>query len=33
MTGNDLHDNSIGVFDGTQGGGAIYNAGILLVRH
>ncbi|PYK68603.1 MAG: hypothetical protein DME45_06610, partial [Verrucomicrobia bacterium] len=31
LTGSDLHDNSIGVFDGTQGGGAIYNAGNLLV--
>jgi hypothetical protein len=30
LNGSDLHDNSIGVFDGTQGGGAIYNAGILL---
>jgi predicted outer membrane repeat protein len=30
LNGSDLHDNSIGVFDGTQGGGAVYNAGILL---
>lgn len=31
LTGGELHDNSIGIFDGTQGGGAIYNAGNLLV--
>src|SRR5437588_7915509 len=30
LTGSELHDNSIGVFDGTQGGGAIYNAGTLV---
>src|SRR5437868_4561070 len=29
--GSNLHDNTIGVFDGTQGGGAIYNAGTLIV--
>src|SRR5207237_4971705 len=27
LTGGDLHDNSIGIFDGTQGGGAIYSVG------
>jgi CSLREA domain-containing protein len=31
VTNSDLHDNSIGIFDGTQGGGAIYNAGTLTV--
>ncbi|HEY2103911.1 MAG TPA: choice-of-anchor Q domain-containing protein, partial [Chthoniobacterales bacterium] len=31
VTGGELHDNSITVFDGTQGGGAIYNAGTLTV--
>jgi hypothetical protein len=30
VNGSNLHDNAIGIFDGTQGGGAIYNAGILL---
>ena len=29
--GSNLHDNSIGIFDGTQGGGAIYNRGTLIV--
>jgi predicted outer membrane repeat protein len=29
--GSELHDNSIGVFDGTQGGGAIYNLGTLMI--
>ena len=31
LTRSELHDNSIGVFDGTQGGGAIYNGGILTI--
>src|SRR5438105_3782968 len=31
LTGGDLHDNSIGIFDGTQGGGAIYSVGNVLV--
>ncbi|MFN2622804.1 MAG: choice-of-anchor Q domain-containing protein [Chthoniobacterales bacterium] len=31
VTSCDLHDNTISVFDGTQGGGAIYNAGTLTV--
>ena len=30
LTGSELHDNSIGIFDGTQGGGAIYNLGTLM---
>jgi predicted outer membrane repeat protein len=30
VNSSNLHNNSIGIFDGTQGGGAIYNAGILL---
>jgi hypothetical protein len=29
--GSNLHDNSIGIFDGTQGGGAIYNQGTLII--
>src|SRR5438477_10299835 len=31
VTNSDLHNNTIGVFDGTQGGGAIYNRGTLVV--
>ena len=31
ITNSDLHDNTIGIFDGTQGGGAIYNRGTLTV--
>jgi predicted outer membrane repeat protein len=31
LTNSDLHDNTIGVFDGTQGGGAVYNAGALML--
>src|SRR5207248_162852 len=31
LTRSNLHDNSIGIFDGTQGGGAIYNLGNLLL--
>jgi hypothetical protein len=28
---SNLHDNTISIFDGTQGGGAIYNAGTLMM--
>jgi predicted outer membrane repeat protein len=31
VTASNLHDNTISVFDGTQGGGAIYNAGQVLL--
>ena len=31
ITNSDLHDNTVGIFDGTQGGGAIYNLGTLII--